>query len=84
MERLQLWRVKAACKDTDPDLFFKPRWITDNRWTAESEGAKDMCRQCEVKSNCLETAIMNNEHNGIWGGEDFDKRAVQKAYGIKR
>jgi Transcription factor WhiB len=36
--------------------------------------AKSICQTCPLKRKCLETAIINNENNGIWGGVFFGSR----------
>ena len=50
-----------ACKDEDTSLFFPTE-------SSKSQlAAKEICEGCSQKSECLETAIRNNE-DGIWGG----------------
>ena len=34
----------------------------------EAEEAKAVCDVCPVREDCLEHAITNREHNGVWGG----------------
>lgn len=49
------WRKRAACRGTDPDLFF-PSGYTRN-YDQQIEDAKDICSTCPVKQSCLESAM---------------------------
>lgn len=57
------WRDHAACKGADPNLFFPGR----GDWMA-IRVAKQICAGCDVRAECLEEAIINNEREGIFGG----------------
>lgn len=65
----QEWRVRAACRGLDSDLFFP--------FDADDEGiaaAKAICAVCPVAAECLETAMLLNEQNGLWGGMTEEER----------
>ena len=49
------WRDQAACRDTDPDLFFPVG--TTGPAIEQIESAKAVCRECEAQSACLEFAL---------------------------
>jgi WhiB family redox-sensing transcriptional regulator len=68
----RVWRNGAACRDTDPDLFF-PVGQTGPA-IAHIESAKHVCTTCAVKRECLEYALMTNQDAGIWGGLTEDER----------
>ena len=55
------WQTGAACKGLDPTIFYP---MTDD----EAVVAKSVCDECPVQADCLEHAIGNREHNGVWGG----------------
>lgn len=55
------WVQRSACKGLDPIIFYP---ATDE----EADEAKDVCARCPVLDDCLEHAISNREHNGVWGG----------------
>ncbi|MFM7069402.1 MAG: WhiB family transcriptional regulator [Actinomycetes bacterium] len=55
------WADEAACRGLDPLIFYP---ATDE----EAEEAKAVCDVCPVSETCLEHAIANREHNGVWGG----------------
>lgn len=55
------WVHRSACRGLDPIIFYP---ATDD----EADAAKAVCAQCPVQLECLEHAIGNREHNGVWGG----------------
>ncbi len=55
------WVHRSACKGLDPIIFYP---ASDE----EADEAKEVCARCPVQDDCLEHAISNREHNGIWGG----------------
>lgn len=55
------WAPLAACKNADADLFFPGKGNFGDR-------AKDYCEKCEVRGECLQTALKERERFGIWGG----------------
>lgn len=55
------WMGQAACKNTDPGVFFDD----DTQYTRQH--LKALCQSCPVVTECLEWAINNNEQ-GFWGG----------------
>ena len=68
------WHDYANCLGVDPDLFFPERG-------ASTREAKEVCRGCEVRHDCLEFALQNGEKFGIWGGmSERERRKVRKSY----
>lgn len=61
------WMSEAACQGVDSDLFFPERGDAVS-------GAKAVCRRCPVREDCLEHALVNHEHHGIWGGTSERER----------
>jgi WhiB family redox-sensing transcriptional regulator len=68
------WRDAAACRDTDPDLFFPVG--TTGPALDQIESAKAVCRQCDAQVACLEFAIVTNQDSGVWGGTSEEERRV--------
>ena len=66
------WRMSAACRDLDTDLFFPVG--TTGEWIYEISQAKGVCRACPVISPCLEFALVTNQECGVWGGTSEDER----------
>lgn len=66
------WRSDAACRDTDPDLFF-PVGTTGSA-IEQNEQAKAICANCEVQVQCLQFALETNQDAGVWGGTDEEER----------
>ncbi|MGY1753843.1 WhiB family transcriptional regulator [Blastococcus sp. SYSU D01042] len=55
------WRLSALCGETDPEAFFPEKG-------GSTRDAKRVCTGCEVRAECLEFALANDERFGIWGG----------------
>ena len=55
------WQTRANCMGVDPDLFFPERG-------ASTREAKEVCRGCVVREDCLEYALANHIDHGVWGG----------------
>lgn len=55
------WQERALCAQTDPESFFPEKG-------GSTREAKKVCLACEVRSECLEYALANDERFGIWGG----------------
>jgi len=73
------WRDGAACRDTDPDLFFPVG--TTGPALEQIAAAKEVCCQCDVQAECLEFAIVTNQDSGVWGGtSEEERRKLRKAW----
>ncbi len=70
------WRHRAACIGEDPELFF-PIGSTGPAML-QTEEAKQVCRRCEVREQCLEWALENRLDHGVWGGLSEDERRALK------
>ena len=76
-----VWRSDAACRDTDPDLFFPVG--TTGLAVEQIEAAKAVCDECAVKDACLRFAIETNQDSGIWGGTAEDERRKMRRDWLK-
>jgi WhiB family transcriptional regulator, redox-sensing transcriptional regulator len=66
------WQDQANCLGVDPDLFFPERG-------ASTREAKEVCRGCTVRADCLEFALQNGEKFGIWGGlSERERRRIRR------
>lgn len=73
------WRRTAACRDTDPDLFFPVG--TTGPAIEQIDAAKAVCRRCDAQAACLEYALVTNQDSGIWGGtSEEERRVLRKQY----
>lgn len=73
------WREDAACRDTDPNLFFPVG--TTGEAEEETRAALALCRQCAVREQCLEFAMATNQRDGIWGAtSEDDRRRMRSAW----
>ena len=70
------WRHKAACLESDPELFFP----VGNTGPAllQIDEAKAVCRCCDVVDLCLKWAIESGQDAGVWGGMSEDERRALK------
>src|SRR5206468_8036062 len=72
------WQDQANCMGVDPDLFFPERG-------ASTREAKEVCRGCVVREDCLEYALANGEKFGIWGGmSERERRRIRRARALAR
>ncbi|HET7490158.1 MAG TPA: WhiB family transcriptional regulator [Acidimicrobiales bacterium] len=72
------WQHQANCLGVDPDLFFPERG-------ASTREAKEVCRGCVVRMDCLEYALDNAEKFGIWGGmSERERRRLRRARTLRR
>ncbi|WP_326642817.1 WhiB family transcriptional regulator [Streptosporangium sp. NBC_01755] len=56
------WQERGRCGEIgDPELWFPEKG-------GPTREGKQVCRGCEVRSQCLEYALENHERFGIWGG----------------
>lgn len=70
-----LWKDRALCAETDPEAFFPEKG-------GSTREAKRVCSVCEVRAECLEFALSNDERFGIWGGlSERERRRLKKRVG---
>lgn len=65
------WQDFAECSTEDTSLFFPERG-------ASTKEAKAVCRDCIVREECLEYALVYEKH-GIWGGtSERERKRIRK------
>ena len=66
------WQERALCAETDPESFFPEKG-------GSTREAKRICSTCEVRRECLEYALENDERFGIWGGlSERERRRIRR------
>ena len=66
------WQTDSLCAQTDPEAFFPEKG-------GSTRDAKKICTSCEVRNQCLEYALENDERFGIWGGlSERERRKLRK------
>jgi len=73
------WREEAACRHSDPNLFFP----AGNTGAAldNIDAAKAVCGSCPVAEACLRFALATNQDDGIWGGRDeVERRRLRRVW----
>jgi WhiB family redox-sensing transcriptional regulator len=67
------WQADALCAQTDPESFFPEKG-------GSTRDAKKICSSCEVRNECLEYALSNDERFGIWGGlSERERRRLRRS-----
>lgn len=70
---MSAWRDRAACGSADPRIF-------EAKSGAAAERAKAWCRVCPVVAECLESALVCDDTDGIRGGlTPSERRHLHKA-----
>ena len=65
------WRHAARCRDEDPETLFVQG--------ARQRDAREVCRACPVRTECLAHALDNRIRFGVWGGmTERERRALLK------
>jgi WhiB family transcriptional regulator, redox-sensing transcriptional regulator len=66
------WQTDALCAQTDPEAFFPEKG-------GSTRDAKRICTTCDVRDQCLEYALQNDERFGIWGGlSERERRKLKR------
>lgn len=77
---LEPWVEDAACRLLPPEMFYPLIFDTDTGdeiiddgqgvgdTTEFYEAARDVCRSCPVRGECLDYALRAKERFGMWGG----------------
>ncbi|MET0303558.1 MAG: WhiB family transcriptional regulator [Microbacteriaceae bacterium] len=67
------WQTDSLCAQTDPEAFFPEKG-------GSTRDAKKICTSCEVRAQCLEYALENDERFGIWGGlSERERRKLRRS-----
>lgn len=70
------WREFGLCAQTDPEAFFPDKG-------GSTREAKQMCQRCDVRVDCLDYALANDERFGIWGGtSERERRVLRRERGL--
>ncbi|WP_094770392.1 WhiB family transcriptional regulator [Microbacterium gorillae] len=66
------WQADALCAQTDPEAFFPEKG-------GSTRDAKRICGTCDVRGECLQYALQNDERFGIWGGlSERERRKLKR------
>lgn len=78
------WMAHGACADLrlPPDIVADIFYPREGR-TDAARNAKNICRRCPVRDECLEHALVH-EMWGVWGGlTPLERRRLRRARGIE-
>lgn len=62
------WRDYAACRATDPDLFFPVAPPNTEAGEHQLAEARAVCGTCPVTAECLRFAFDTRQAHGVWAG----------------
>ena len=65
------WMRKKNCFDEPVDTFYPAPGDVERL-----RRAKSICKECEVRQDCLQFALETNERFGIWGGKSARERSL--------
>lgn len=66
------WTDLALCAEVDGEIFYPEKG-------GSTREAKQVCRACEVSTECLEYALDHDERYGIWGGlSERERRKLKR------
>jgi len=71
------WREDARCLGQHVDVFFPDMSMGDARW----DRAKDVCKNCTVKRECLKLVIGlpdDDDRYGVFGGLSPNERRSKR------
>lgn len=72
------WWDEANCLGLDPYLFFPERGEL-------THAAREVCRGCVVREQCLDAALEDGEKFGIWGGSsERERRRLRADRSVRR
>ena len=71
------WKVRAACRGLDSDLFFHPEQERGEQRDTRDAAAKAVCRRCPVLAQCRAHALAVEEPYGVWGGMTATERLAE-------
>jgi hypothetical protein len=69
------WLAEAACRETDPEMFF-PTAESGPARTTQTAAAKRVCAGCPVRARCLAWATDDLAY-GVAGGLDATERRAR-------
>lgn len=62
------WHARAACRGVGTDVFFvEAGGGADQSW-------RSLCERCEVRAECLSSAMADPSTEGHWGGMSTPER----------
>ena len=76
------WRMLAACRSIDPNLFF--RVSPAGKSLEQVAEARAVCARCLVRRPCLAFALRTRQAHGIWGGLTAQERDRLRALRVHR
>ena len=72
------WMARGKCREMNPAIFFPSDGIG-------VQVAQRICGECQVKTPCLEYALVNRVDHGVWGGtSERERRRILRSRRLTR
>jgi WhiB family redox-sensing transcriptional regulator len=78
------WRHRAACLDSDPELFYAAEGERANARPFRVALAQSVCRTCPVQRECLTDALQHNDAWAVRGGIDLSTMSPRSRLRLRR
>lgn len=74
------WRMRAACRDKDPEMFYPvgDAWVGEAN-ARRADQAKAVCAGCPVRTQCLVFAVESGDEFAVLGGTLPEERRKSRA-----
>ncbi|GIU90429.1 MAG: hypothetical protein KatS3mg010_1528 [Acidimicrobiia bacterium] len=67
------WHLDALCREYPRERWFSP---------GEVEAAREVCRRCLVRRECLSWGLRELPGDGVWGGLTWQELRVARRQGL--
>lgn len=84
IKRDQDWRENASCLGLDTNRFIRDDDLRGKSQLAIYKESIEVCKQCEVRSECLAFAVEHAMVEGVWGGLIPSQRKGLKYFSTMR
>lgn len=78
------WQDRAQCRGEDLMIFFGHDGERQPERDIRERKAKEICRTCPVRRECLGYAVSRPEKSGVWGGLNEEERKSEHRKALKR
>lgn len=75
---MRRWQHHAACRDTDPELFFPTGPDDSARTAAHLRAIGPICAACPVALQCRRWALETGQDHGLWAATTPTQRRRER------
>ena len=70
------WFKEASCRGGDVNIFFP---LAEGDCKPKYKPALLVCKNCSVKTECLDYAVRTNQRDGVWGMTTPHQRKMERS-----